>query len=230
MSDEARRPPWSFTLGLAVILIGVLLLLDRLGIFYAERVLRFWPLLLIAAGIAIVVQYRSASGRFWGAVLILAGVIDQFETLGYHRLGWATLWPVFVIAVGLLLLWRRIESPLRGPFLASLSRADSVNIFGAGEQQLNTRDFKGGEMVAVFGGFKTDLTRAEMVGSEATLVIKVVFGTGEILVPATWAVTARGVGIFGAFEDKSRYVQPTPAQKHLIVTGAAILGQVTIRN
>ncbi len=230
MNDEARRPTWSFTLGVLVILIGVLLLLDRLGIFYAERVLRFWPLLLIAAGIAIVVQYRSASGRFWGAVLILAGIIDQLEMLGYHRLGWATLWPVFIIAVGLLLIWLRIESPLRGPFLASLSRADSVSVFGAGEQQFNTREFKGGEMVALFGGFKTDLTRAEMVGSEATLVVKVLFGSGEILVPATWAVTARGVGVFGSFEDKSRYVQPTPPQKRLIVTGAALFGQVVIRN
>lgn len=230
MTDGARRPTWSFTLGVLVVLIGVLLLLDRLGIFYAERVLRFWPLLLIAAGIAIVVQFRSASGRFWGAVLILAGVIDQFEMLGYHRLGWATLWPVFVIALGLLLLWGRIENPLHGRFVTSLSRADSLNIFGAGEQQFNTREFKGGEMVAVFGGFKTDLTRAEMVGSEATLVVKAVFGTGEILVPATWAVTARGVGVFGGFEDKTRYVQPTPPQKRLIVTGAAVFGQVTIRN
>src|SRR5487761_2687890 len=59
-----------------------------------------------------------------------------------------------------------------------------------------------------------------------------IFGGIELRVPEAWTITVKGVGIFGGYEDKTldARIAPTAKQPHLIVSGLAMFGGVTVRN
>jgi hypothetical protein len=45
-------------------------------------------------------------------------------------------------------------------------------------------------------------------------------------------VVMRGVGVFGAYEDKTRHFQPDPSKptKTLVVKGVAMFGGIEVKN
>src|SRR5271154_5596506 len=84
--QEARRARWEDRMGrhhrsgshglffgAIVVAIGVLLLLDNLGIFRFHDVWQYWPVLLVAYGVSRIVDARSPSGYVWGGVMTLIG-------------------------------------------------------------------------------------------------------------------------------------------------------------
>jgi predicted membrane protein len=109
---------------------------------------------------------------------------------------------------------------------------DSVYVFGGGERQINTKDFKGGSLFAIFGGYKVDFRHADMEGDQAVLDASAVFGGGEIIVPESWLVSMHGAGIFGGYEDKTRHFQPDASKptKTLIIKGVAVFGGIEVKN
>ena len=64
-----RSPGRHLFSGVVFVAIGVLFLLGNMGVLDVERILRFWPVLLIAGGIFKLVEcrddYRHGSGVFW---------------------------------------------------------------------------------------------------------------------------------------------------------------------
>jgi hypothetical protein len=90
--------------GIFVVIAGVTLLLDQMNLIDANRVFRFWPLLLIVWGVSTLLSCQGSGRRFWGGFLILAGIALQLQELGFQRIRMETLWPVFIIAVGVLLV------------------------------------------------------------------------------------------------------------------------------
>ena len=73
MNDRYRRP--SITWPIILIALGVIFLLNNLGLIELSAwdvVLRFWPVLLIARGLDILIGHRSAWGAALAVVLVLA--------------------------------------------------------------------------------------------------------------------------------------------------------------
>jgi predicted membrane protein len=217
------------------VLGGVALLLDHMGILSMDRLWRFWPLLLICAGIP---NVMTRERRMWGIIMITGGALLQLNELGIWHLRWNDIWPIFLIAVGLVLMWSTIEARKRPPLpLDGGDPRTTLNesaIFGGIERRVTSQDFQGGQITAVFGGVEIDLTDANMQADEATLDISAIFGGVEIRLPDTWQVAFRGTPIFGGISDKTR-VSPTadlndPRRKVLILTGAVIFGGVEIKN
>ena len=105
-------------------------------------------------------------------------------------------------------------------------------VFGGGKRKLNTFDFKGGHVDAVFGGFEIDLRDALMDGDSAVLETNAVFGGIEVRIPITWSAVVQGVGVFGAFQDETTQPNQTliPNPKRLIVKGGAVFGAVEVKN
>jgi predicted membrane protein len=234
---------WGFVWGLLIALVGTALLLHQLGIIPIDLVARFWPLLLVVFG---VMNLMTHSGRFFGFLLILAGVFLQLNKLGITHLSFADLWPIALIAVGLLLMWGSLET--RG-FLRAKAKAfkdfrdqvtgatgpltmmNAVAVFGGCERRVAGQNFQGGRATAVFGGIELDFRDADMQ-DEAVLEINCIFGGVEIRVPEAWHVHSRNLPVFGGYEDKTRHPN-NPAvgsPKTLIVTGMVIFGGIEIKN
>lgn len=111
-----------------------------------------------------------------------------------------------------------------------LDYLDSVNVFGGSNQIVYSKNFKGGEITAVFGGCDVNLTQADFEG-QVIIDVTAVFGGTKIIVPPGWIVKSEVTAIFGGLDDK-RSIQPMvdASEKVLIIKGVAMFGGIDIRN
>ena len=218
-----------------LMLIGLVFLLDHLGIISIGNPWRFWPMLLVLTGVMNFMSQRRA----WGALLMFAGVVLQLNQLGITHFGWAALWPMMLIAFGLFVMWGSFQwgsKPVASTSAAGDPRTtlNEAVVFGGLERRMTSQDFQGGDITAIFGGVELDLTEANMQANEATLAITAIFGGVEVRVPPTWQVAFRGAPIFGGVEDKTRTARvndpANPNLKTLVITGAVIFGGLEIKN
>ena len=225
--------------GLVIAGIGVLLLLNQLGVVNGDILWRFWPMVFVVAGGVRLLESHSTGDQAFGAVLISIGALVTLHNFGYFRWGIGELWPLFIIAAGLMLAWHsnEIREGRRGINIniptpnMGVSGLQTFAFFGGIERKVEGKGFQGGNITAAFGGFKIDLTRADMEANEAIIVVNAIFGGGEIIAPESWRVLVEGAGIFGAFVDKTRYVpRPELPNKTLHVRGAAIFGGVEVKS
>lgn len=224
----------TFVLGVMIALIGVLLLLDHVDLIRIGSLLRFWPMILVCLGIA---NLFTPSSRVWGGILVTVGAVFQLNNLGILHAGIADLWPVAIIAVGVLLIWGAMKPPAvvsNGPADSSADTLNAVAVFGGCERRITTQNFRGGEATSIFGGVELDFRDANIEGDEATLNVHCIFGGVEIQVPTTWTVHSTSVPVLGGYADKthnSPVTSPTaPKRKTLIISGAVIFGGVEISN
>lgn len=373
MTDQ-RRPSRHFVVGVVILLLGLVLLLDQLGFAEANKIFLFWPLILIYFGLHKLLGSNDMVGRFWGGFLTLLGLSFQLEELGFRYVRFGTVWPVFLICVGVLLILRRYESrhappsyppPQPGPeppgapdaeppaagstppppradapgpgapgsepaaasqpaqsaaqpqsppeaqarpqtppqqpnypgwdpndwrhqrawerferkmnrmsdrinnpweprsswapnsgqqsnqnwqsrtnwqpnpnwYDSSEPRLNEVNIFWGTRRRIISKNFMGGEIVAIFGGFDLDLSQADFSGPEIAINAVSIFGGGEIRIPANWEVAVESVGIFGNVHDRTWHPQQQGQQataaaavKRLVIKEVSIFGGITIKN
>lgn len=217
--------------GLIIIALGVILLLDRFAILDAHDILRYWPAILVAIGIFNLLEGTSSGSRVVGGLLTVVGGLLLLREFGYLPVRVLDLWPLALIAVGMLLLWKAIESgrETSPPASASVSRLRDRAIFGGVERRITAQDFEGGEAFAMFGGVELDLTKAAMRGNRAVIQANAIFGGVELRVPESWNVTMQGTGIFGGYSDQTQHPQPGGAPE-LVVRGMALFGNVEVRN
>ena len=227
---KVRRHHSGLGFGVVAIVIGALLLLDNLGIFYIHDLFRFWPVALIALGLVKALDARNSHGQIGGGVLILVGawlLADRLD-LFFFPFRFHQFWPVLLIAFGVFLLWQYMERPNyeTPPEAAGDMRA----VFGGGKRRV-TGDFTGGKVEVVFGGYEIDLRSAQMAADEAVLAVNAVFGGIEITIPEHWSASVQGKAVFGGFEDKTHQPLPgTPGLKRLVIVGEAVFGGVTVKN
>lgn len=221
--------------GAVILAIGAIFLLNNMGIVNAGHFFQFWPLILIFAGLAKLV---NPCGRAWGVILIVFGSLLQLNALGYGHFSWGEMWPLALIAGGAFAMWsalqaRKMAEGLNANSADPRTTLNESAIFGGIEKRLNGKEFRGGQLQSLFGGIEIDLRDADIDGVEAVLHTNAMFGGIELRVPETWYVAARGQGIFGGFKDSTRYTAPGDTdkpKKTLIVVGTAIFGGVEIRN
>jgi hypothetical protein len=178
-------------------------------------------------------ERRQAAGRVWGVVITFLGVVLSFPVLFGRDLEWNKIWPLFVIGWGLALLWGALESRRTRPAIGSdLDSLNQWTIFGGGELQVSSRQFQGGELFAMFGGWNVDLRHADIKDSEATVEVNTICGGATLRVPEGWKVILKGAAIMGGFSDKSRPPRPEDdaTAKRLYIRGTALCGGVEIKN
>src|SRR5512140_2553313 len=95
-------------IGLAIMTAGLVLALDSLGVLDSGAVLRFWPLVLIAVGVA---KWTSAPHQASAAVVwIVAGLGFLLVSLG--RMSFGGVWAMVLFFVGAHIAWRALRPPL----------------------------------------------------------------------------------------------------------------------
>ncbi len=228
--------------GAIVVVIGLLLLLDNLGIFRFHDVWQYWPVLLVAWGVSRVVDSRTPSGWIWGAVVTLVGaffLLDNLgilDSLGIRVFDWAVVWPVLLIAFGVSVLARAFEhhgiGAGGGPQYPSSPVVNTQAFFSDNKGGTDAKDFQGGQATAVCGAARFDLRNASMTVDEAIIDVNVVFGEAEVRMPETWIVINRAAVVFGGVNDKTNQRAPDPNVKtpRLVITGSVLFGGLTLRN
>ncbi len=229
-----------------LIAVGVLLFLGNLGLIPIRNLWDFWPAIPIVFGVVSLLTARNAAGRLWGFLLIGFGGLFLLLNLGVIRLqthDGSLFLSVVLIAVGFAALSGVSTPPYRRwlaahHFAGRRVRPDyesAVNdyvVFGALKRKLESNDFRGGDLIAIFGNIEMDLRRALITPVVRSAVINVmtVFGATKIRVPQSWKVTVSGAGILGNFEDKTIPPNTGPDAPTLIITGFSIFGSVEIED
>jgi predicted membrane protein len=234
--------------GLIIVAVGVLLLLKQMGTIIFPFWVLTWPMFLLVLGIFIGARH-SFYGGGWLAIMLVGGVFLAQEIYPDISISEYT-WPIIIIAVGVFMIvrprnrwkyhyrWKdKWESqyyqhrygnvPPAGP-ATSEDYIDSVSVFGGVHKTIMSKNFKGGDVVNIFGGAEINLSQADINGKVKLEVVQI-FGGTKIIVPANWEVQVQGTPIFGGVEDKRPHsmTQRNP-DKVLIIDGVAIFAGIDI--
>lgn len=225
------KPPQQFKtllVGVLIVAFGLLFMLHNMNVIDRStwRIIFSWPMLLIALG-AVNLAERKYS---WGLILLFIGgvfLIDRYFNLPYNL--FTFFWPVIIIIVGVGLIFSntfksiRIKRHKPDFFTSDGDLIDEAAIFGGSERAIHSQHFKGGQIVAIFGGTKTDLTQCQLAPGNNVLEVTAIFGGTTLIVPNDWNVKVEMTNIFGGFSDKRRNTN-VDFNKTLIIKGASIFG------
>ena len=229
-ADRTRRFAPRLFLGLVVISLGLLALLNNLGVIDVDDPWRFWPLALVALGLSRVLRPAGSPGRFTGVILCIIGgwlLLDRLNLINFNLFDF---WPVLVVLVGARLIWGSVSRrALEGPATEGTSHISACTILGGSEHRSASPAFKGGDATAILGGCKIDLRGAAIKDGEAVLDVFALWGGVEILIPPDWSLIIHAAPILGAVEDKTRPPQPGGGAR-LVVKGVVIMGGIEIKN
>jgi predicted membrane protein len=228
-SNEGRYNPALIT-GVLAIVIGGLVMLDHAGYIHVGNLWRLWPLILIIFGLNGLLQREGCrSGRVFGAgMMVIWGGVLLLANFGI--IGWAQMWPIVLIAVGLLLVWEALRPKSAAATITSGALHPDA-VFSSIEKTITDQNFTQGTASAVFGSVELDFLQANMTGDSAVLELNAVFGSVEVRVPLNWNVIIEAGAVFGSCENRTRgpLASGTPT-KNLIIRGGCVFGSVEVKN
>lgn len=195
-------------IGLAVLVVGVLLLLNNLNLgieIEVRKILRLWPVIPIILGLNWLVlsfgRSDSSGGRkvyfSWGQfisalIFIAIGVVFLGRNLHLFNvdlsLFFNLLWPLILILVGINLLRGRAHSGGGGRF----TLMGGTNVGGAQPWKLES-----GSYFALMGGIEIDLRAAEMDEGETFIDLTAIMGGIEVRIPRGLPVIYEGSAVLG---------------------------------
>jgi predicted membrane protein len=250
-----RRSDKRFYFGVLLIVLGVILILERLNLIpesLADALIS-WQMLLVGVGILSLI----GGNRTAGIVMIVIGgtfLIPEFLTIPHEVR--RIYWPLILVLAGILILIRQRDHkkfngwesnftnisnnpPDQPESTDSSAKTESFNtfddfvIFGGREIFVNSPALAGGKATSIFGGIEFDLRKATLKPGGATIDCVSVFGGCGFKIPMDWNVRNEVTTIFGAFTDKrgetynDRYYDPS---KTLIIKGVSLFGGIEVKH
>jgi hypothetical protein len=100
-----------------------------------------------------------------------------------------------------------------------------VAILDGVQLESRARAFRGGSMLAWFGGIEADLSGAELAPG-ARLSVHALMGGIEITTPATWRVESEVKAVMGGIDTRGA---DDPAAPVLTLDGMAVFGGIEVR-
>jgi predicted membrane protein len=238
--------------GLFILLIGVAALV-KASYTDLPAWLFSWQMFLIVLGFFVGIKHRFRGGA-WFLMMLIGGAFLYTEInpeISIRRY----IWPVALIVMGAFLIlkprkrhWARPDGEKKNLSGAGTEKAtateetyeyqkdfkedfvDSTSVFGGAKKNIISKNFKGGDLVNIFGGTELDLTRADFTGT-AVIELTTIFGGTKLIVPSNWTIKSEAVTIFGGLEDK-RNMQTAldDPEKILLIKGTVIFGGIEIKS
>lgn len=223
--------------GVFILLIGIALLLPL-----PDWVIS-WQMFLIAMGMFIGIRH-SFRGGAWLILILIGGIFlfrDLYPEITFERY----ILPGILILLGLFFIMRPkrkrrafcggYDSPAEenepGTNTAYTSEdfVDSTSIFGGVKKNIMSKNFRGGDIVNIFGGSEINLGQADIQGT-VELEVTQIFGGTKLFVPSNWEVKPEMMAVLGGIEDKRNLTTNPNPGKVLVLKGTSIFGGIEIRN
>jgi predicted membrane protein len=219
-----QKPGW-----LVLVVIGGVFLIDDYFFFDFSLRRYFWPILIIGLGLWLMLRPRRRSHWERQAGAEQTPPVD--ETAGYYTDPTTGAYGGYTDYTGADAYTSNAYTGVPDPLASSVEDyVDSTAIFGGIKKNIITKNFKGGEVVSVFGGTELNLTQADMqhpVVLEATQI----FGGTTLIVPPHWQVKSEMVAILGGIDDKRPAMQNGyDPNKILILKGTTLFGGLNIKS
>lgn len=233
--------------GLFILLIGVAALIKTSSPNLPDWIFS-WQTFLIALGLFIGFKH-GFRGIAWLILIIVGSVFllhDCYPDLAISHY----IWPSVLILVGALMVLRPgrrhwqcagAKKKTGSPEIADAKNQDEwfnskedfvdcTSIFSGTKKNIISKNFRGGDVVSIFGGTELDLTQSDM-NAPATLEITTIFGGTKLLIPGNWDIKSEVVNVFGGIEDKRKMHTITEAtEKVLLLKGTVLFGGIEIKS
>lgn len=227
-NKELRQKTWknkTVAFGILVMVAGLALMLRNLGVMdrSISGIIFSWQMLIIVVGLINTFGHSKA----WGFLLmIVGGAFLIAKIYGVPLSFWQVALPSLVILVGVALLLSSVS-------FFSKRRVDKVRdsddviedvaVFAGSERSIHSESFKGGKILAIFGGSKLNMSKVVLAPGVNELEIVCVFGGVSLIVPHDWNIKVEVFNIFGGYEDK-RSVSLVDMNKTLVIKGVTVFG------
>src|SRR5688572_3168667 len=171
-------------------------------------------MLLIAFGMFIGLRHNFR-GPSWLILILIGGIFlvnEIYPEISFRRY----IWPVAIIVVGLFIILRprrgwkfnpnkKTEGASDSFFTEDIDYSkedlvDSTSMFGVAKKIIISKNFKGDELVNIFGVTELYLSQAEFTGT-SVIELTTMYGGTSLLVPAKWAIKTEAVTNGGGVED-----------------------------
>ncbi len=220
--------------GIILILLGIILMLANFDIIQGNisHYIFNWKTILIVLGIIFI---GAKDNKTSGYILLVLGIIfwlPEFVGDYYISLG-DVFWPSILIIIGILLITRHngLLKHRKGDFTEPNGYLNDISIFSGGIKIIKSKNFKGGNLTAIFGGSEFDLRQVVLNPNGAILDVVTIFGGTKIIVPEDWNIYPDAVSILGNISDKRAVkISNNSSNKSLIIKGVIILGGVEIKS
>ncbi len=228
MEDNKNSLDKRLVLGSILIGLGGIFFLNSLDIFDFNfaRIIFSWPFFFIIIGMYLTL---NTSRKMLGGILAGLGFVfilpRIFPTIDYDG---SVILSIFLIAIGSYIIFNQKKKAEEAGALGQITKdvIDDVAIFGGGTKIVNSDNFRGGNITAVFGGSEIILKGCKLAEGTHSIDILAVFGGTTIVVPNDWNVVMNVTSIFGGFSNKS--VKDPNANidlsKTLIIKGLVVFG------
>jgi predicted membrane protein len=217
-------------IGVSLLILGILIFLNNTGLLLDYKLSfailwdYFWPILFMGIGITLLFDKNFTPGTIF---LILSIALLATRILSFNF--WSTFWPLIIIFAGVSILLRR-DKPVSVNNAAKISdedRLDDTVLFWGVEKKMTSKNFKGGDVNTVFGGYQLDLRDVKVSEKGAELKINCAFGGVEIFVPKKCRVVTNGTGILGGWTPDLR---SNDVEKPVFtISGVVAFGAVDIK-
>ena len=239
-----RSRIWS---GLILVGAGLLLLGYKMGAPIPGWIFT-WPVLLI--GIGLLIGIKSRFHNPGSMIMILIGgifLLDQeIPGVDFHNY----IVPIILISVGIIFIlsprshsfrrnrrWDRMhfdEDNLKNEGISSSTDdseyLDIVAVFGGIKKNVQSKNFKGGEIVSFMGGSEINFMHAD-IQNPIELEVNNVFGGTKLIIPSNWDVKNEISAVFGGVEDKRNFSNSIPeSNKKIVLKGACVFGGIEVTN
>ncbi|HXR84862.1 MAG TPA: LiaF domain-containing protein [Hanamia sp.] len=241
-----RSRIWS---GLILVIAGILLLGYKMGAPIPGWIFT-WPVLLIAIGLLIGVKSKFHNPG--AMIMILIGAVflldEQIPGIDFHNY----IVPIILISVGIIFIlrprshgcsrrsrrWERMNIAAHDNFKSEpVSSSDDnseyldvVAVFGGIKKNVQSKNFKGGEIVSFMGGSEINFMHAD-IQQPIELEVNNVFGGTKLIIPSNWDVKNEISAVFGGVEDKRTFSNSLPdTDKKIVLKGACVFGGIEVTN
>jgi hypothetical protein len=261
MPPNSRNPITPrFVIGVCLVLAGVVLALDQLGVVQANHILRFWPAALIVAGLAML-QHGDRHGALRALVLIVVGGWLLLNTLGLVSLDlWEFIWPLLLVLFGARIMLGNRSSgsnatpdppggagPTGGPSSGPTpngpggfapatagspepAHASLFSLLSSSKRRWGKSVFRGAEATVCMGGCELDLREALMAEGAPAVVDVFVLMGGINIFVPVNWTVSQEVVPLFGGVQDKTRSIPSNPAQHLLVRGTVVMGGVEISN
>jgi predicted membrane protein len=218
--------------GTIVLILGVLLLLRTTEIYDTIQLLEYIPSLFILLGLYAL--WKSKFSSLSGPIILIA-VFTTLQLLILDLISWEAItswWPLLIIVMGIGILAER--KGRLSVFRKSTETVDLFAVFGGVSSTSNSKDFRGGDITAIFGGVDLDLRDSSIEKPPAKINVVALFRGVDLKVPEKWQIETEAMPILGGIEDerpRSSIRRESDSEKaDLIITGFIAFGGLSIKD
>lgn len=220
--------------GIVLILIGILIGCNVLGIISIKIFFKGWWTLLIIIPCSIgLITDKEKLGSIIGITIGVLLLLCCQNILKFEML-WKLIIPLILIMIGISFILKNfinkdIQNEIKKLNVKRTKDNKYSVVFSSEEIKFDNEEFSGAELTTTFGSIKCDL-RNSIIKNDLVINVKAVFGGIEIYVPKDIKIKTKSNSIFGGIDNKIKEETKNKNIHTIYIDATCVFGGVDIKN